>query len=172
MGSSNQNPTFKNSLTGLYNREFLEEYISREIARIERHDRPLSIALVHIDQHHELSEEYGAKVCEQVITHISSRINLVLRQSDSLVCQWSDNKLLICLLECDLRGASLVMERLRSRLSSEPIHALSHEIPITISAGIASHRPGIRMDSLIKEVQHALTQALQAGSNQVRCLEF
>ena len=170
--SSSNHSTLKSNLTGLYTREFLEEYITREIARVERHDRTLSIALVHIDQNHDISEEYGAKVYNQVLTHITSRINLVLRQSDSMVCLWSDNKLLICLLECDLRGASLVLERLRSRLSSEPIHALSHEIPITISAGIATHRPGIRMDSLIKEAQYALTQALQAGSNQVRCLEL
>ena len=158
----------KDSLTGVYVREFMEETLAREVARSQRHERPLSIALASIDKLNEIEKQYGSSVTEQILAHGASRIQLTLRQSDSLICHWTKGEFLICLLECDLRGALSTLERIKSRISSEPFHILVHQIPVTICVGIASFRPDVKSETLIQEALHTLKQAKETGSNQIR----
>jgi diguanylate cyclase (GGDEF)-like protein len=162
----------KNPSTGVYIREFMDELLSREIARASRHDRSLCLAMVALDKPEELFQKYGSKIFDQVLAHMASKMQLALRQSDSAISQWSPNHFLICLMECDMRGAVGVIERIKSRVSAEPLHILVHQIPVSISAGVASLRPGIKSETLIQEAEHALNTARQKGVNQISQVVF
>lgn len=161
------NLSLKNPLTGLYIQEFMEEILPREIARSQRHERPLTLALVGIDKFQEIQDQYGKETSDQVLAHIASRMSLALRQSDTLISHWKDISFLICLMECDLRGALTALERMKTRVASEPIHAFGQQIPASLSVGIANFRPGVKMETLIQEAQHTLALAQQTGLNQV-----
>lgn len=162
----------KNATTGVYIREFIEENLVREIARAERHERPLCVAMICLDKFQELHDQYGPKVNEQILIQVASRIQLTLRQCDSLLGYWTPHEFLVCLMECNLRGALSTLERIRSRVSSEPLHIHTHQIPATITIGVAPMHPGIKSETLIQEAQHALNQAKQKGFNQICHLEI
>lgn len=172
MISSMNTVRLKNPSTGVYIREFMDELLPREIARAYRHERSMCLAMAGLDKSDELLQKYGAKIFEQILAHTASKMHLALRQSDSIIAQWSSNQYLICLMECDMRGALGVMERIKSRVSAEPLHILVHQIPVSISAGLASLRPEMKSETLIQEAQHALNTAKQKGINQISQVVF
>jgi diguanylate cyclase (GGDEF)-like protein len=166
------NIQLKNPLTGVYIRDFIKENLEREIARAYRHERSLCIALIDLDNFQELHNQYGSKISEQILIQVTSRIQLTLRQSDSLLGHWTAHEFLLCLMECNLRGALSTLERIKSRVSSEPLHVQAHQISVTLTIGIASLHPNIKSETLIQEAEHALNQAKQKGFNQICHLEI
>lgn len=162
----------KNPQTGIYIKEFMEETLAREIARAQRHERAFSIAIIQVNGTLELEKLYGLKAREQALNEVASRMQLALRQSDSLIGSWGDCEFLICLMECNLRAALSVLERLKLRVQTEPLRVLSQEILTSLNVGIATFRPGIKSEPLVQEAQHALKAACQKGPNQTYSLDF
>jgi len=163
----------KNPSTGVYIREFMDELLSREIARAYRHDRSLCLAMIALDKSDELLQKYGIKIFDQILAYAASKMQLALRQSDSAISNYHHpHHFLICLMECDMRGAIGVVERMKSRVSAEPLHILVHQIPVSISAGVAALRPNMKSETLIQEAQHALNAAKLKGDNQISQVVF
>lgn len=161
----------KNPQTGVYIKEFIEETLVREIARAERHERPLAIAIIQVHGLLELEERHGKNLRGEAMDTIASRMQLALRQSDSLMGDWGSSEFLICLMECSLRSAVTVLERLKLRVSSEPLRIQNKEILPNLNVGIAEFRPGIKSETLVQEALHALAQAKQKGPNQTFALD-
>src|SRR5215510_14416883 len=120
MSTSGSHIILKNAQTGVYIREFMEETLQREIARCERHERSLCIAFAQIEKFQIMENRFGPKVSEQILIHVASRMQLALRQCDSLIGNWGPGQFLIGLLECNLQGALSALERVRNRVTAEP----------------------------------------------------
>jgi len=72
----------------------------------------------------------------------------------------------VLLPDTDGKAARFVAERIRERIEKSTTTVGELEIPVTISAGIASYQGGEMPEDVLRRADHALYQAKESGRNQ------
>ena len=156
-------------LTGLYNRRYLQSWLSKELVRSQRHGRPLSLMLIDIDHFKQLNDTLGHEAGDLALQGLSQHINEQIRQSD-IVCRFGGEEIILVMPETSMGHARERAEQLCSsvaelRLSSEAGDLLP---PLTVSIGLASYpQHATDGDNLIRAADHAMYQAKARGRNRV-----
>src|SRR5580700_4750469 len=87
------------SVTGLYTRPSLEQYLGKELARARRQNTALSLATVHVDEFARLSARYGKSALDAALKELGRRLKKASRGSD-IAARLSDDDFLLLLPEC------------------------------------------------------------------------
>lgn len=125
------------ALTGALNRHGLMPMLEREMARADRHARPLSVALFDLDFFKRVNDQHGHAMGDQVLTGFADRVHGLLRQGD-LFGRWGGEEFLLVLPETARTSAAQVAERIRAEVERAP---LAPSAPgVTVSGGVASAR--------------------------------
>ncbi|USR40365.1 diguanylate cyclase [Ectopseudomonas hydrolytica] len=154
-------------LTGLYNRRYLDEFFSRELARAQRENLPLALALIDLDHFKRLNDECGHLVGDDVLKAVAKHLLDNLRSTDA-VFRIGGEEFLLILPGLDAQAAMARLEALRTQLSQVGQPTRIGTLPVTLSAGIAiwpAHGQGL--DSLLQAADVALYRAKRDGRNRV-----
>lgn len=158
----------RDALTGLLNRQYLEEAIEKECLRSQRLSLPVSLIFIDIDHFKRFNDSYGHDAGDYVLKTVGQLLQNNVRQSD-LVGRYGGEELIVLLPNCPLNQAAAIAEGLRSEVSLFQPHFQDQLLdPITISLGVASC-PLQAQDapSLIKAADKALYEAKRGGRNLV-----
>lgn len=141
------------ALTGALNRHGLMPLLERELARAERHDRPLSVALFDLDFFKRVNDQHGHAMGDQVLAGFVARVHGLLRGGD-LFGRWGGEEFLLVLPETGGESAAQVAERIRADVARAP---LTPGAPaVTVSSGVASaHDAGERTRDLLALLDRA-----------------
>ena len=153
-------------LTGLYNRDGLEEILNQEQYRADRYHSSFAIVQLDLDNFQKINDEYGHDRGDKVIAAVAELIRGFCREVDS-VCRWSGEEFLIVLPESNLDGAYLMADNLRVRLES---HHFTGIEGLTASFGVDMYREGENINDLFRRVDQALRNAKDTGKNCVEML--
>ncbi len=159
-------------LTGAFNRCYLTERLSQEIARSIRYRHPLSMALCDIDYFKKVNDTYGHQAGDEVLKSFVRSVKKSLRRDVDWVVRYGGEEFLIILPETDINGAWLTAERLRSTVSKQVAKVNGNEIRITASFGVTGFDSGtpeekISIETLIFKVDKHLYNSKQNGRNMV-----
>lgn len=157
----------RDALTGAWNRGYLNELLSREVALAERTGQPLAIVVADLDLFKLINDEYGHAAGDQALIQAAGKLSSGIREVDHLG-RYGGEEFVLILPNCDEESARVIAERCRSALSSEPVKTDTAELSLTGSFGVAAAR-GTSIDShdLFRRADQALYQAKDAGRNQV-----
>ncbi len=147
------------ALTGLGNYRAFQSDIRREVARVSRRARPLSIAMIDIDDFKVINDSYGHAHGDYVLVKIGELMSHV--RSEDRSYRLGGDEFSVIMPDTDVRAALDVMDRLR-HLVIETMEG------VTISVGVSSNLQHDR-DALILSHQAdvALYRAKHRGKNQV-----
>lgn len=128
-------------LTGLKNRRFLEQNISREISYIKRSQArggkdALGIYLLDIDHFKRINDTYGHEVGDTVLVEFTRRISQTIRETDLFVRWGGEEFLLVARLE-NAGGQHILAQRLRQAIIDTP-YTIGNEQSIDLTATIGS----------------------------------
>jgi diguanylate cyclase (GGDEF)-like protein len=154
----------RDPLTGLYNRRYMEDALSRYASLAERSGTHLSAVMIDLDHFKKLNDEFGHAMGDAVLRETAATIMGVLRPSD-VACRYGGEELLVILPECGLSEAVAKAEVMRAR-----IEALSatHDARISASFGVAALPECTRsVADLLGTADAALYQAKEGGRNRV-----
>ncbi|HHG74992.1 MAG TPA: sensor domain-containing diguanylate cyclase [Persephonella sp.] len=153
-------------LTKVLSRRSLEFILSSQfhIAKISK--RPLSIAMVDIDDFKRINDQYGHQIGDAVLRKVAGFIQDNLRKSD-FIFRYGGEEFLIIFPFTTKKDAVFVMERIVKKLSGLKLKYGDFEGNITISAGIASIDDASDMYTLVSKADKALYRAKKAGKNRV-----
>ncbi|MCL2454905.1 MAG: GGDEF domain-containing protein [Micrococcales bacterium] len=154
----------RDSLTGLHNRRDLSVQLAAMIDQARRDGRPLSVAMVDLDNLKVLNDRYGHQVGDRGICGVAR----VLSESadDDLVCRVGGDEFLVAMTGADADAAELRAQLWR--VGAGKIH-LGVEVPrMTLSIGVAQLEPGWDVEAFISAADGALYAAKAAGRNRVR----
>ena len=152
------------SLTGLPNRRHFDRLLDHEIRRAGRYDDPLSLLLVDIDRFKALNDAHGHQYGDQVLREVAVCIRAHLRESD-VVARWGGEEFGVLAPGTDGDGALLLGERLREAVQNRASGGA--ENALTVSVGVAVHRPGQTAEELLRRADDAVYRAKEAGRNRV-----
>ena len=147
-------------LTGcLTQTAFLQE-LRREVARCERHARPLSCSFIDLDNFKRVNDRYGHLHGSRVLANIATVVRAAIRREDTLG-RYGGDEFVVLLPDTDEAAALELSERLRSTIARTMIN-LPHD-PIDASIGVAQWRPGSPVNALLSAADEALLAAKATG---------
>lgn len=153
-------------LTGSLNRRGMDEVLEKEMARSRRHNTPLCIALIDLDNFKKLNDTYGHTIGDEVLIHLVSTVKDILRQLDA-IARFGGEEFVMILPETSADHASDVMVRVQREMTKRVFLHNSQRLLITFSAGVAEYVPGEYQESILKRADDALYAAKHAGKNRV-----
>jgi diguanylate cyclase (GGDEF)-like protein len=158
----------KDSLTGAYNREYLDERLRTELAYAKRHDTPLSVLLLDLDHFKRVNDTYGHQAGDAVLIALSNHLVSVLRTED-VFARYGGEEFAVSLRGIQRAGARQVAERLRDAVQMNPIVFEGKKIHCTVSIGCASLEDTDKAtpEALIAAADRRLYAAKHAGRNRV-----
>jgi len=160
----------KDPLTGLYNRQFLNELFEKEWSRAQRHGYPLSIIMADIDDFKRVNDDYGHQVGDLALKKIAEVLSENLRINDYLA-RYGGEEFLFVLPQATLRDACNAAERFRMaiRKISIPLDK-DHNLSLSISCGVSTAYPEQKDENvivLIEKADNALYKAKHLGKDRV-----
>jgi diguanylate cyclase (GGDEF)-like protein len=155
------------ALTGLANRQQFEERLTRIVMETNRFGGSCALVVIDIDRFKHVNDTYGHQVGDEVLKEVSRVLQNAVRTVD-LCARYGGEEMALLLPQTELAGAGLLAERLRKAVCDEPVRVKGHEIPITISLGVAAYPEGASSrDELFAAADRALYSAKRAGRNKV-----
>lgn len=161
--------SFRDEVTGLYNRRFFSIRLDEEISRHRRFNHPVSIVLLDLDGFKAVNDELGHSVGDDTLRDVSQILGKHSRGIN--VCsRYGGDEFAVLLVETSKAGAKLYAERIRDVISK---FRFAHGKTVTASLGIASLPDDdvSTAEDLFKMADEALYAAKRAGKNQVAVLE-
>jgi len=135
----------------------LNERLTEEIGRAERHGTPLSCLLVVIENLDEMALEHGSELREQTLAYVAAALGRELRGFDRLGMP-SERELLIILPGADSPHGEMVARRVLDRLQAIKVEARGHRQALRVSLGLAAWAEGSAPDALIARARAATTR--------------
>ena len=154
------------TLTGALNRKGLSEALERELANVQRHDTPLCVALLDIDNFKKLNDSNGHATGDAALTHLVAVTRESMRTQDTLA-RFGGEEFVILMPDTVMADGIDAMTRLQRALTKRFFLAGSEKILITFSAGVAQLAAGESGDDGIKRADQAMYLAKRAGKNRV-----
>ena len=156
------------SLTGLYNRRYMQEFLEREIYRARRRHRPLAVMMLDLDNFKRYNDTFGHPAGDEALRFVGEVLLGVVR-ADDLACRYGGEEFSLILPECSLQQAAVRAEEIRTRLKDLHMKRAT-EIPgiVTVSIGVAAFDETTdKSNLLLKFADEALYKAKRAGRDRV-----
>jgi diguanylate cyclase (GGDEF)-like protein len=158
----------RDGLTKAFNKKYFLDRLEREFRFAKRHQQPLALVMLDVDDMRGLNEGHGAAAGDTVLTELAAEIHALVRHEDVFARYGGEEFALIC-RATDAGGAAALAERIRAAVAG---HAFAHgaeSLSVSVSAGVA----GLAADAndsmaLLAAADEALAHAKRAGRNCVR----
>ena len=157
------------ALTSLYNRYYMESHLTALIEQAAARGKSLTVLMLDIDYFKAINDNYGHDAGDDVLRQLANRVRKSIRGID-LACRYGGEEFVIVMPETDMAVATIVAERLRRRIASEPfaIQKEARVIETTISIGIATFDAADdNVAKILKRADQALYRAKRDGRNRV-----
>ena len=127
------------ALTGLFNCRYMESHLATLVEQAAARGKPIAVLLVDIDYFKAVNDSHGHDVGDDVLREFALRIRKSIRNID-FACRYGGEEFVIVMPETDVAVATMVAERLRRLIASEPfmIQQGSRNLEVTFSIGIAA----------------------------------
>lgn len=160
-----QETSFKDDLTGLYNRRFFFVRLEEEISRHRRFNHPVAVVLFDLDGFKDVNDEQGHIIGDETLRDIG-QILMKHSRGINVVSRYGGDEFAILLVETSKAGARLYADRIRQIIGGYPY---SHGMRITGSFGVASlpEDEALTSEDLVRIADEQLYVAKRAGKNQV-----
>ncbi len=157
------------SLTGLYNRRYMEGHIAPLVEKAANRGKEISLIILDIDHFKAVNDTYGHDVGDEVLKEFSKRILQNIRGID-LACRFGGEEFVLVMPDTDLSFAFMIGERIRQCIASSVFNVSvdNGSLELTCSVGVAcleqlDDTPG----SILKRADQALYRAKNDGRNRV-----
>ncbi|MBN2333114.1 MAG: GGDEF domain-containing protein [Deltaproteobacteria bacterium] len=156
-------------LTGVHNRRFFHQTLTRESERASRHHQPLSLIMLDIDHFKTVNDTFGHLTGDHILQQVSTLARESIRTIDT-ISRYGGEEFVVILPQTAITDAAVIAERLRTRIARFPFLGPGDKpLAITASLGVACW-PGSGCLSrqgteLVQAADRALYAAKDTGRN-------
>lgn len=156
-------------LTRLPNRRSIMDQLVHEESRADRRtpeENSLCLCLLDVDHFKRINDTFGHQVGDSALQQVADELLKLLRKGD-FVGRYGGEEFLLILPESTRDGATVAAERVRRAIAEARLPALGTAEHLTVSVGVAVHRPGDAVEGTLARADAALYQAKDGGRNRV-----
>lgn len=153
-------------LTGALNRRGMDDAITREFDRADRHHTAISLAMLDIDHFKKINDTLGHAAGDKALAHLAKVVKGILRSTD-ILARYGGEEFVVLLPGSKQDDAVTVVSGLQRELTKNFFLNNNERVLITFSAGVAERMPGEEIDSVLPRADAALYLAKQTGRNRV-----
>lgn len=160
--------SLKDGMTGLYNRRFLEEFITQFMRQADRNKDTYHVMMLDVDYFKQVNDTYGHDVGDKVIIAIGELLLRSVRSSD-IAIRYGGEEFMIMLHNSTDEGATLVAKNIHSAFATIEFNVGQDEtIYKTMSIGMSKFPDdGDTIWECIKRADTALYEAKETGRNKI-----
>ncbi|MDE3186154.1 MAG: EAL domain-containing protein [Acidobacteriota bacterium] len=153
-------------LTGLPNRTLLADRLHQAMAHAHRRGRMMAIVCLDLDNFKAINDRHGHNVGDQLLTALTRRVSLVLREGDTLARLGGDEFAAVLLELSGSKESTPLITRLL-RATSEPVQVGELTLPVSASLGVTffPQTDDVDADQLLRQAGQAMYHAKLEGKN-------
>lgn len=159
--------SIRDSLTGLYLRDYFFERLSEEFELASGHGERLSVAMFDIDHFKKINDTLGHAAGDEILKSVAHIIERRLRETD-ILARYGGEEFIAAMPHTGLAEACAVVSEIIKTVGKERFYIRSGDTPhinVTISAGVAAEVSSA--EEIVKAADANLYKAKNAGRNRV-----
>ena len=152
------------SMTGLFNRRYFEEFIKKEAIRAERQNQNFTVIGLDLDHLKQINDVYGHNYGDIAIKAIAEVLKNNARSID-VAARMGGEEFNLILPGVDSAGGLVAAERIRKAIEGVELDKIGH---ITASVGVATYlEHSDDLDELLELTDQAMYESKRKGRNRV-----
>lgn len=156
--------------TGLYNHSYFESSLEKHIKEAKINDRPLSLAMIDIDDFKKYNDSFGHLKGDLLISFLGSMLKEETKDTSIVASRYGGEEFTLLMPGYDYEKARHFVDKLRKKLNDTPfdgVEVFPHKC-LSFSAGIAQYSIDLYDKSqLVDHADKALYYAKKQGKNTV-----
>ena len=154
-------------LTQLYNSRHFYQQLKMEIDRLDRHEHPLTLLLLDLDDFKAFNDTYGHIEGDQVLLRLGQVIKRCLRKADSAY-RYGGEEFTIMLPMTTSEEGIVTAKRIQTELMKETFSpVLDQKVYMTVSIGLSQYKMKEEMKAFVHRVDQLMYQAKQNGRDRI-----
>ena len=153
-------------VTGLYNRRFLEEHLSTELARSQREENSLTVVALHLKDFAQIIDSYGRAAGDLVLKHFGAQLKKAIRSSD-FAARTGQGEFMVLFSEGRPEQVPVTL----LRMADLEVDFRAEKIPVSFAAGWTASQPGDSPGQLLDRAEQAVPTDKPTGPAEPEILE-
>ena len=154
------------SLTGLYNRRFLDAQLGMLGRAAARGGRPYTVLAIDLDGMKRINDAFGHAAGDEILIEFARMLTSAIRGSDLAVRAGGD-EFVVLLPDTALAEGGEIAQRVEGTITRR--YANVPKMAVGASIGVAEWRPGRTADDVLAEADRLLYTAKREGRGLIVC---
>ena len=161
------------TLTGVYNRRFFDNYLGIEQRRHESQTKyrrdsedDFGVAIIDVDDFKQVNDTHGHLVGDQVLKTLAATMRSVLFERD-LLCRYGGEEFVVLFTSTSKKGAMMAIEKILGAVRRHVFEVEENgiQVQVTVSIGYASIEEEPDINRLLDLADRRLYAAKEAGKD-------
>ena len=139
-----QQQAIRDPLTGLYNRRYFNETLTKEVQQAERYDKPLAFLMIDINKFKEINDRYSHQTGDEVLQEVADLLKENFRDADTVV-RYGGDEFLVMMPETN-GGVTNALNRLKEELDRWNEQSDLLDFPLILAIGVSHWTPDQERD--------------------------
>ena len=156
------------SLTGLFNRRYLDDTLPREVSHARRQNSQLCIAMLDIDHFKQFNDTFGHEAGDVILRELGQVLHENVRKSD-IACRYGGEEFVLVLLDSPLEASCRHIEKIRALVKEMQVR-YGHQLlgTVTLSVGLVeASKDGLTAEEILRAADEAMYAAKRAGRDRI-----
>ena len=161
------------SLTGLFNRQYLLETLDKDLIKLKREKSFLALLFIDLDGFKLINDLQGHEGGDTLLKHVASQLKSSVREQDLVARLGGDEFVVVLYSLNNIEDVRKIAEKIISSVST-PINIGRVVSSVSASIGVSIHssdKPTILVNDLIQQADTAMYRAKELGKNRVQFYE-
>ena len=154
------------NLTGLANRNALQEHLRQCSESIRENGSPFMIGILDVDNFKNVNDTYGHNSGDEALKIIAGSLQVCLREED-VIGRWGGEEFLIILKTGNEEAALKTFERVRQSVEDASFFHEEKRVPLSITIGVTKYTQHDNIDSAVSRADKFLYEGKRSGKNRV-----
>lgn len=156
----------RDGLTGLYNRRYLDGYLSKAFLGAQLAKQPLTVLISDIDNFKAVNDSLSHATGDEVLRRVAHIFNDNTWGAD-VIARYGGEEFVIVFKETPLANALSVAEKLRREIERYPWYNIHTELAVTVSIGLCGDLSLVSHEQMLAVADDKLYEAKRTGKNKV-----